>query len=582
MTSFARRLLTSPTPYIGAFLMATSNSANAQDSVAPEVQNTASAQQGFTLENLAQKIVDLQLDAHPDIATGNPEKNYLKVTQEVLEAAERALADTENPDATQPAYLYPSIMSNLTQYIEIAGADQEFEVSDAVEKQSSIVNHVYNTLNADHLLEKPPRFFLEKFALSILQTTREETSLKDVVAQSLNKTGQQYDEHTLFWGATDAKRRADKTKGIAVHGGIGADVTIDYQPTIEEAEAGLPFRLKQGLKVVGLTSPNAAAAKAGVKSGDIITHANGVPLAGKTQNEAIAEIVGDIGSFVSLTLIRDDATITLSNLQRAIVEKSPVEAKLLPEYPHIGYIKIESFNDKLPDDFDQAIITLRRSGATKFIFDLTNNVGGHASGADHIIDSLIDAPDNTQADYNRTFTFKGRNQIVGEAFVTSGRTVEEPVAVLVNGNSASSSEIVAGVLQIYNRAAIIGIDTFGKGIGQSGRAYYIGSDKTLDGSLKYTQFHYYIGQGEAKEYSIHKRGVKPDILLSNALRINDPAPVPNSSAIPHPPNDWYPDTKSSICDFNFSITADNSDTEDNYISCAVESLGIDVPEIEIQ
>lgn len=234
------------------------------------------------------------------------------------------------------------------------------------------------------------------------------------------------------------------------------------------------------------------AQRAGIRAGDVILEVDGQDVTGLPLAEIVAKIRGREGTKVTLTIRREGVGAPLKfELVRERVEIISVTQGLIGD---VGYVGLETFaNFKVEDQLRQALEDLKRKGAKKLILDLRDNGGGLLDqGCAVASDFLKEGP----IVYTRT---RSLTRVYCEA---SGRPLwTGPMVVLVNGNSASASEIVAGALQDSGRAKIIGERTFGKGVGQTPYTLANGGELTL------VTFEWLT----PKKRAINKEGLKPDI-----------------------------------------------------------------------
>ncbi|KGQ21990.1 S41 family peptidase [Thermus filiformis] len=246
-----------------------------------------------------------------------------------------------------------------------------------------------------------------------------------------------------------------------------------------------------GAKVEGVMK-GLPAQRAGIRAGDVILEVDGEDVTGLPLQEIVARIRGREGTKVTLKIRREGVPAPLVfELVREKVEIISVTQGMIGD---VGYVGLETFgNFKVEEQLRQAVEELKRKGAKKLILDLRDNSGGLLDqGCAVASDFLKEGP----IVYTRTRTL---TRVYCEA---SGRPIwEGPMVVLVNGNSASASEIVAGALQDYGRAKIIGEKTFGKGVGQTPYTLANGGELTL------VTFEWLT----PKKRAINKEGLKPDV-----------------------------------------------------------------------
>ncbi|MDB5962057.1 MAG: peptidase [Massilia sp.] len=280
---------------------------------------------------------------------------------------------------------------------------------------------------------------------------------------------------------------------------------------------------------VKIVSPieDSPAWRAGIKSGDLITRIDGVAIKGLTLDEAIKKMRGAPGSRVLLTIARkgEDKALTIPLIREEIQVKS-VKANIVE--PGYAWVRISQFQEQTLDELAARANALyaQDPNIKGLVLDLRNDPGGLLPGAigvstaflpkeQEIVSTKGQLADQNQVYYGRREFYAGRNGADPLAKLPAGlKTV--PMVVLVNTGSASASEIVAGALQDYKRAIVMGTQTFGKGSVQTLRQL------TADTAVKLTTARYYTPKGR----SIQARGIMPDLMVDetanddgfNALR----------------------------------------------------------------
>ena len=237
-------------------------------------------------------------------------------------------------------------------------------------------------------------------------------------------------------------------------GGIGAEMAVTN--TDDPADIAGCAELSDICRLV-VVAPLAGtpAEEAGILAGDVVTAVNGEPVAGSTMNDQITQIRGEPGTDVTLTIEREgeapfDVTIT-----REEIVLQEVEARMIDG--HIGYIALNAFSAQASEQFATSLAGLLEDGADQIVFDLRDNPGGYIDAAQEIASQFLDS--------GLIFTQESAGNDVREYPSTGdgvATSADLPVVVLVNGGTASSSEIVAAALQESGRATIIGEPTFGK------------------------------------------------------------------------------------------------------------------------
>jgi carboxyl-terminal processing protease len=288
------------------------------------------------------------------------------------------------------------------------------------------------------------------------------------------------DPHSSYMDPKSFKDMREETSGE--FGGLGIEVTM---------EGGL-------VKVV-TPIDETPAAKAGILANDIIIKVDDVPLQGMALDQAVEKLRGPANSKVRLTIMRkgQDKPIETS-LTREVIQMRSVRSNL--EGDDIGYIRVSQFNERTSDRLIKAIADITRKvsdGNLKgYILDLRNNPGGLLDEAISVSSAFLQR--------GEIVSTRGRNPEDTQRFTAKGGdlTKGKPLIVLINGGSASASEIVAGALQDHRRATIIGTRSFGKGSVQT-----IIPLGTVRGALRLTTARYYTPSGR----SIQAKGIEPDI-----------------------------------------------------------------------
>ena len=277
----------------------------------------------------------------------------------------------------------------------------------------------------------------------------------------------------------------------------------------EYSGVGIEVAMEDEQVVVVSPFEGSPAAKAGIRSGDIIVSIDGVAVNPTTLDDTIGRMRGAEGSQVKIGIARDgNAEPLLFTLKRSKVELHSVKGELLE--PGIGYVRISQFSETTGDDFNAALKDLKKRNAAPLkglVLDLRDNPGGVLEAAVAVADTFIDKGIIVSA---RGRTPDSRFQMDA----TPGDALNgAPIMVLVNGGSASAAEIVAGALKDQHRARLIGRTTFGKGSVQT--IMPLGEDR----AIKLTTSLYYTPSG----VSINHKGIQPDI----ALEREPAAPAPS-------------------------------------------------------
>ncbi len=289
------------------------------------------------------------------------------------------------------------------------------------------------------------------------------------------------DPHSSYMNAKEFGDMQIQTRGE--FGGVGAEVTM---------EDGL----------VKIVSPidDTPASRAGLKSGDYIAAIDGSPIQGLPLDEAIDKLHGDAGTKVLLTILRKGQKKPFDvALVRAVIH---VDSAKWHREGDVAYIRLTAFNEQTAPGLERAITELKKQigpGLKGYVIDLRNNPGGLLDQAIRVSDDFLIG--------GEVVSTRGRNPDDNDRYDARGGdlTGGKPVIVLVNGGTASASEIVAGALQDHNRAKVIGMTSFGKGSVQTVIPLGEGG-----GALRLTTARYYTPSG----HSIQAQGIVPDIAVA--------------------------------------------------------------------
>lgn len=262
---------------------------------------------------------------------------------------------------------------------------------------------------------------------------------------------------------------------------------------------GIQVGMEDGFVKVISPIDDTPAFRAGIKSGDLIIRLDDKSVKGMTLNDAVKIMRGKPGSEIKLTVIREGADKPLTFvITRAIISVNSVKSRMLEE--GYGYVRISNFQSKTARDLVSEITKLKKENKNELkglVLDLRNNPGGVLTAAADVADAFIDKG-------KLVFT---RGRIENSEFEFNAKPGDimnsAPMVVLINGGSASASEIVAGALQDHRRAVIVGRKSFGKGSVQTIQELRNG------GAVKITTARYFTPRGR----SIQGEGISPDIEL---------------------------------------------------------------------
>jgi carboxyl-terminal processing protease len=301
-----------------------------------------------------------------------------------------------------------------------------------------------------------------------------------LVESAINGMLQGLDPHSSYMDPKSFKDMQIQTRGE--FGGLGIEVTME-----------------DGLVKVVAPIDDTPAHKAGVMAGDIITHLDDEPVQGLTLNQAVEKMRGPVNTKIRLKIMRKGQDKpTEVTIVRDIIRVRSVRSKV--ESDEVAYIRLTQFNEQTTEGLKKAIADMTAQiGADKlkgYVLDLRNNPGGLLDQAISVSDAFLEK--------GEIVSTRGRNAEETQRFNARAGdlTKGKPIIVLINGGSASASEIVAGALQDHKRAAVIGTRSFGKGSVQT--IIPLGSG---NGALRLTTARYFTPSGT----SIQAKGIKPDI-----------------------------------------------------------------------
>jgi carboxyl-terminal processing protease len=309
----------------------------------------------------------------------------------------------------------------------------------------------------------------------------EEVSDQKLIESAINGMLTSLDPHSSYLNPKDFQDMQVQTRGE--FGGLGIEVTM---------EDGL-------IKVVSPID-DTPAFRAGVQPGDIITHLDGEPVLGLTLAEAVDKMRGPANTEIKLTIRRANKEPFDLVVKRDVIRVDSVRARAIED---VGYIRITSFTEQTDEGLKKGVDKVRQElgGTMKgLIVDLRNNPGGLLDQAIAVSDAFLDKGEIVSTRGRSSEDVQRTNSQPGD--IAEG----VPIVVLINGGSASASEIVAGALQDHRRAILLGTRSFGKGSVQTiipmpGR-----------GAMRLTTARYYTPSGR----SIQAKGIEPDIIVEPA------------------------------------------------------------------
>ncbi len=309
----------------------------------------------------------------------------------------------------------------------------------------------------------------------------EEVSDEDLIQTAIRGMLTSLDPHSSYLDAKSFGDMQVQTKGE--FGGLGIEVTME-----------------NGLVKVVSPIDDTPAFKAGIQAGDFISHLDDEPVLGLTLSQAVERMRGLVDTDIRLTIRRKDLDPFDVTITRAVIKIRSVRSRT---EGNVGYVRVTAFNEQTDAGLEQAFRSLKQELGDKlvgYVLDLRNNPGGLLDQAIAVSDAFLHQ--------GEIVSTRGRHSDDSQRFnAREGDLAEgKPVVVLINGGSASASEIVAGALQDHRRAIVMGTKSFGKG-----------SVQTIiplsgAGAMRLTTARYYTPSGG----SIQAKGIEPDILVEQA------------------------------------------------------------------
>ncbi|WP_119167150.1 S41 family peptidase [Algihabitans albus] len=323
----------------------------------------------------------------------------------------------------------------------------------------------------------------------------EEVSDETLIEAAIQGMLSDLDPHSSYLDADSFNDMQVQTRGE--FGGLGIEVTME-----------------NGLVRVVSPIDDTPAFRAGVEAGDLITHLDGEPVMGLELSEAVDMMRGPVGTSLTITVRRGEEEPFDISIERDIITVQSVRSR---QEGNIGYVRVTAFNEQTTSGVEEAIAEFEEELGENFggiVLDLRNNPGGLLDQAVSVSDAFLER--------GEIVSTRGRYEEDSSRYnARSGDLVDGlPIVVLINGGSASASEIVAGALQDHRRAIVMGTKSFGKGSVQT--VMPLGSA----GAMRLTTARYYTPSGR----SIQAKGIDPDILVERARLETIDGPAGRSEA----------------------------------------------------
>ncbi len=287
------------------------------------------------------------------------------------------------------------------------------------------------------------------------------------------------DKYSYYYTSDELKESLEDVEGD--YDGIGASIAWDK---------------KSGEKKITEVQKGTPAEKAGLKKDDVIVRVGDVEMAQKSLDEVVKLIRGKEGKESVLTVSRQEKGKKVTKVITVATEKivsQTVSYKMMED--KIGYIMITSFNKETVEQYEKALENLEQKGQKALIVDLRNNGGGSLTAVIDMLDRMLPKGD----------LITEKNRVSGDKLYTSTdeKHFDKPAAILINGESASASEVFAGCMQVRGAAVLVGEKSYGKGIVQT----IFSLEKSCGGGIKLTTGEYLL----PGKRSIHEKGLTPDV-----------------------------------------------------------------------
>ena len=345
--------------------------------------------------------------------------------------------------------------------------------------------------------------FLTSFSAQSTSKNKETYEYLDLFGQIFDKVRSEYVEEVTDQELIE-KAIDGMLTGLDPHSGyMNEEVWEEMQMDTQGKFGGLGIEITMEEGFVKVISPieDSPAFEAGILAGDFIIQIDDTPVFGLTLNEAVELMRGEKGEPITITISREGTEPFEVNIIRDIIKIQSVKHEV---YDNVGYLRITSFTEQTEDGLIKSINKIQNENKKikGFVLDLRSNPGGLLTQAVKVTDiflkrgEIVSTRGRDTKDIRR---YRAKNKDL-----TNGK----PIVVLINGGSASASEIVAGALQDHRRAIIVGTQSFGKGSVQTIIPFQRSKDGNVSG-IRLTTARYYTPSGE----SIQGKGINPDIIV---------------------------------------------------------------------
>ena len=350
----------------------------------------------------------------------------------------------------------------------------ELSAESTIERSVSISSMLYSLGNLYS--------FLDTYFLGDIDNKAME---EELVAAMIDSLG---DEYSYYIPSDDVEEFDEFSKGSYI--GLGLYLTKMNPSYIDPSDP------KSYMITIQSPFPGGPADRAGLRPNDMISHIDGEDVSPLTAVEASKKLRGTPGEDITVTVHRGDAVFDVTLRPERVTNPSTSSTML---EGCAGYIRIYNFSQTTADSFKKDLETFIDEGMEKLVIDLRNNGGGIIDSALKIADMFLDEGMMLRIRFKEG---SGRNESILNAAAGTAVPMDMPIAILINGGTASSSEILTGALSDNGRAITVGSKTFGKGISQEVRPF-------SEGYVQITTGHFYTPSGD----DIHHVGISPDIAI---------------------------------------------------------------------
>ncbi len=368
-------------------------------------------------------------------------------------------------------------LSDIQPTTTVVPTEQKVTSNDTSEESIQTIKDNLNSLFALYS-------FIDTYSINDLDPEKSFDAIASALVDSLD------DKYSVY--ITEDEIADFEETNLGTYSGIGSYI-LKLNPQNIDLDDPESYMIK-----IESPFPGGPADRAGLRANDLISHIDGEAVNNLTGTEASTKLKGEVGTEVTLTVVRGDNTFDIT-LKRAVIEIPSTVYDIIDK--HIGYLQISQFIESTDDDAAAAIQDMINNGIDSLIIDLRNNGGGVVEDATNIANLFLDGQNIVTTQNKETLANNTTKTVSSSDTLVP---MDFPVVILVNGGTASSSEILTGALKDNNRATVIGAQTFGKGVMQQ----IFSLNKAL---VKLTVAHYLTPNGT----DINGVGITPDIIMED-------------------------------------------------------------------